>query len=136
MRCYTAKQCFLYGLEPCWEVCLPACLGCCYCSLSFRFVVYMLGLRERPCGVFSTMEQCIPQDHSLFYLDPTREFFRKGNNRTTIAGPKSPIHKVVCVCRGGVCLFDCLFVCFVLFCFCVSVIDSIALKSEHVLETK
>ncbi len=34
----------------------------------------------------------------FFNLDPTGEFFRKGNNRTTKAGPHKPPSVRVCVC--------------------------------------
>ncbi len=55
-----------------------------------------------PCGVQNTTEQWTPQGNSLRNLDPTGEFFRKGNNTTTIAGPpQATIGKGACV---GVCV--------------------------------
>ncbi len=42
------------------------------------------------CGVQNTTEQWTPQENSLLNLDPTNKVFRKGNNRTTIAGPHKP----------------------------------------------
>ncbi len=59
------------------------------------FMSVCVGMRMGPCGIQNTMEQWTPQGNSLFNLDPTGEIFRKGNNRTTIAGPHKPPSKAV-----------------------------------------
>ncbi len=44
----------------------------------------------RPGGIFLHNRTMILARFSLLNKNPTGEFFRKGNNRTTIAGPRKP----------------------------------------------
>ena len=46
-------------------------------------------------GVQNTMEQCYPTNNTIGTMDPTREIFRKGNNRRTIEVPHKPHVKCV-----------------------------------------